>query len=84
MPLNRDDVSTLLADVHRRCCVCHRFCGATLKFSGGEAVFRVVGIVSSCSQRLSIPGLQLCPAFAVGYSQNWLNHSWFTETCSTI
>jgi hypothetical protein len=27
MPFDRTEVSLLLAAVHRRCCICHRFCG---------------------------------------------------------
>jgi hypothetical protein len=27
MPFNRDKVAALLAACHRRCCICHRFCG---------------------------------------------------------
>lgn len=28
---NRDEVSKLLADCHRRCCICHRFCGVKME-----------------------------------------------------
>ncbi len=28
---NRDDVAVLLAKCHRRCCICHRFCGIKME-----------------------------------------------------
>jgi len=31
MAFSRDDVSRLLARCHRRCCVCHRFCGVKIE-----------------------------------------------------
>jgi hypothetical protein len=27
MAFNRDEVAALLVACHRRCCICHRFCG---------------------------------------------------------
>ena len=31
MPFNRDEVAALLASCHRRCCICHRFCGVKIE-----------------------------------------------------
>jgi len=31
MPFPRDQVSALLAECHRRCCICHRFCGVKIE-----------------------------------------------------
>ena len=31
MAFNRDEVSVLLVRVHRRCCICHRFCGVKIE-----------------------------------------------------
>ena len=31
MAFNRDQVSALLAECHRRCCICHRFCGVKME-----------------------------------------------------
>jgi len=31
MAFNRDQVSVLLAECHRRCCICHRFCGVKME-----------------------------------------------------
>jgi len=31
MPFNRDEVSALLVRCHRRCCICHRFCGVKVE-----------------------------------------------------
>jgi hypothetical protein len=31
MPFQRDEVSTLLSRCHRRCCLCHRFCGVKIE-----------------------------------------------------
>lgn len=31
MAFDKDKVSTLLAQCHRRCCVCHRFCGVKME-----------------------------------------------------
>jgi HNH endonuclease len=31
MPFNRDEVANLLAACHRRCCLCHRFCGVKIE-----------------------------------------------------
>src|SRR5262245_19293585 len=31
MPFNRDEVAALLAACHRRCCICHRFCGVKIE-----------------------------------------------------
>jgi hypothetical protein len=31
LAFNRDQVSKLLVDVHRRCCICHRFCGVKIE-----------------------------------------------------
>ncbi len=31
MPFPADAVSKLLADCHRRCCICHRFCGVKME-----------------------------------------------------
>ena len=31
MAFNRNDVSKLLAKCHRRCCICHRFCGVKME-----------------------------------------------------
>src|SRR5580658_10014090 len=31
MPFSRDEVSELLVRCHRRCCVCHRFCGVKIE-----------------------------------------------------
>lgn len=31
MGFNRSDVATLLARCHRRCCICHRFCGIKIE-----------------------------------------------------
>src|SRR5436190_20262496 len=31
MPFNEKEVMGLLAACHRRCCVCHRFCGVTME-----------------------------------------------------
>jgi hypothetical protein len=31
MPFNRDQVAALLAACHRRCCICHRFCGVKIE-----------------------------------------------------
>jgi hypothetical protein len=31
MPFNREEVSRLLAECGRRCCICHRFCGVKME-----------------------------------------------------
>jgi len=31
MAFSRDEVSKLLAECHRRCCICHRFCGVKIE-----------------------------------------------------
>jgi len=31
MGFNRNEVATLLVKCHRRCCICHRFCGAKIE-----------------------------------------------------
>lgn len=31
MPFSRDEVSGLLSKCHRRCCICHRFCGVKIE-----------------------------------------------------
>jgi hypothetical protein len=31
MPFDRTQVSTLLVECHRRCCICHRFCGVKME-----------------------------------------------------
>jgi len=31
VPFNRNDVANLLAECHRRCCICHRFCGTKME-----------------------------------------------------
>jgi hypothetical protein len=31
MPFKRDEVAALLAACHRRCCICHRFCGVKIE-----------------------------------------------------
>jgi hypothetical protein len=31
LAFNRDEVSDLLVRVHRRCCICHRFCGVKIE-----------------------------------------------------
>src|SRR5258708_29629332 len=31
MPFSRDAVSILLSQCHRRCCICHRFCGVKIE-----------------------------------------------------
>ncbi len=31
MPFKRDEVSALLVRCHRRCCICHRFCGVKIE-----------------------------------------------------
>jgi hypothetical protein len=31
MPFNREEVAALLAACHRRCCICHRFCGIKIE-----------------------------------------------------
>jgi hypothetical protein len=31
MPFNREEVAVLLAACHRRCCICHRFCGVKIE-----------------------------------------------------
>src|SRR5262249_2987413 len=31
MAFDRDEVSALLAACHRRCCICHRFCGVQIE-----------------------------------------------------
>lgn len=31
MPFKRDEVSSLLVRCHRRCCICHRFCGVKIE-----------------------------------------------------
>lgn len=31
MPFRKDEISELLAKCHRRCCVCHRFCGVKME-----------------------------------------------------
>jgi hypothetical protein len=31
MPFNRDEVAALLAACHRRCCICHCFCGVKIE-----------------------------------------------------
>ena len=31
MAFDRDQVSNLLARCHRRCCICHRFCGVKIE-----------------------------------------------------
>jgi hypothetical protein len=31
MAFSRDEVSTLLTQCHRRCCICHRFCGVKIE-----------------------------------------------------
>src|SRR5437016_6450420 len=31
MPFNRNQIGELLAACHRRCCICHRFCGVKIE-----------------------------------------------------
>src|SRR5216684_5884754 len=31
MPFNRNEVDELLTTCHRRCCICHRFCGVKIE-----------------------------------------------------
>jgi hypothetical protein len=38
LPFKASDVSRLLADCHRRCCICHRFCGVKIEIHHIEPV----------------------------------------------
>lgn len=31
MAFSREEVSSLLVQCHRRCCICHRFCGVKME-----------------------------------------------------
>jgi hypothetical protein len=56
MTFNRDDVAKLLAACHRRCCICHRFCGVKIETdhirptadSGNDDISNAVPVCFDC------------------------------------
>ena len=56
MTFPRDQVSELLARRHRRCCVCHRFCGVKIETDhikpkeqgGGDSIENAIPVCFEC------------------------------------
>jgi hypothetical protein len=56
MAFSRDEVSVLLAQCHRRCCVCHRFCGVKIETDhivpaeddGGDGIENAIPVCFEC------------------------------------
>jgi hypothetical protein len=56
MPFPQDEVSKLLAHCHRRCCICHRFCGVKMETDhivphadgGSDAIENAIAVCFEC------------------------------------
>lgn len=56
MPFDRGDVSALLVQCHRRCCICHRFCGVKIETDhiipvesgGGDDIDNAIPVCFEC------------------------------------
>ncbi len=56
MPFNREQVSVLLSQCHRRCCICHRFCGIKIETDhivpasegGGDVIENAIPVCFEC------------------------------------
>ena len=56
MSFNRDEVSALLVRCHRRCCICHRFCGVKIETDhivptndeGGDDIDNAIPVCFEC------------------------------------
>lgn len=56
MAFSRDEVSVLLAACHRRCCICHRFCGVKIETDhiiptedkGGDDIENAIPVCFEC------------------------------------
>jgi HNH endonuclease len=56
MAFNREEVSALLSQCHRRCCICHRFCGVKIETDhiiptesgGGDEIKNAIPVCFEC------------------------------------
>src|SRR4030042_6450691 len=56
MGFKREEVSVLLAQCHRRCCICHRFCGVKIETdhivpkedSGDDSISNAIPVCFEC------------------------------------
>lgn len=56
MPFDREEVSALLVQCHRRCCICHRFCGVKIETDhiipaendGGDDIGNAIPVCFEC------------------------------------
>jgi len=56
MAFNREEVSALLSQCHRRCCICHRFCGVKIETDhivpsnegGGDVIENAIPVCFEC------------------------------------
>jgi hypothetical protein len=60
MPFDRDEVAALLAACHRRCCICHRFCGVKIETDhirpaadgGDEGIANAISVCFDCHSEI--------------------------------
>jgi hypothetical protein len=62
MPFKRSEADQLLADCHRRCCVCHRFCGVKIELhhidpsasGGGDTIDNAIPVCFECHAEIQL------------------------------
>jgi len=86
MPFPRDLVETLLASVHRRCCICHRFCGVKIETDhmvpapegGTDDISNAIPVCFDCHAEIHAYNVQhprgrrFTPAELQQHKQQWL------------
>jgi hypothetical protein len=91
LAFNRDEVSKLLVKVHRRCCICHRFCGVKIETDhmapasegGSDDIDNAIPVCFECHaeihsyNRQHPRGRKFLPDELRGHKSQWL------ETCET-
>lgn len=89
MAFNREDVSQLLVEVHRRCSICHRFCGVKIETDhiipaadgGTDEIGNAIPVCFECHAEIHSyndqhpRGRKFLPTELRGHKQQWL------ETC---
>jgi len=87
MAFNREEVSALLAHCHRRCCICHQFCGVKMETDhiipkddgGGDNIENAIPLCFGChaeihSYNIQHPrGRKFTPDELQIHKEQWLN-----------
>jgi 5-methylcytosine-specific restriction endonuclease McrA len=86
MSFNRDEVDSLLAACHRRCCICHRFCGVKMETDhirpaadgGNDNIANAIPVCFDCHAEIHSyndkhpRGRKFTPTELAMHKQHWL------------